>query len=365
MDDASTVGALPYASRPDPFVAGYQRFPGLLAHPPRLLDTAHVLDELKELVHRGWLSRGAISPDGPRRAPLVAPRHVYNEMYRDDGFGHADKFEKLAEQSTNEGWPTDPAVLRRAFESRMLPMIHFVETGTLFDEHEVVLSVGNPSDVPTARLAVLLALGRPVVLSKDRHLRRPGLAAATQGVLLQGFAAMETTELSVYATGYVSLSAVRRVNRVVNQFSDNLGVKPAVTWVAATIITGFLLYWILQTPERRTIAGKVVQPIAGLYVTAVRGGQQAQHALADLSVPVPPTPNLAQRIAAALLDMGRRHSVDSIHHALTASAFGTGPSNTEIEATLHALPCFVPAEGGNWQLGEVLRPPAMATVGTH
>lgn len=242
MVDASTVGAPLHASRPDPFVPGYQRFPGLLAHPPRLLDTAHVLDELKDLVGHGWRARGVIEPDGPCRASVVASRHVYDEMYRDDGFGHADKFEKLAEQSTDEGWPTDAAVFRRVFESRMLPVIRFVETGTLFDGHEVVLSVGNPSDVPTARLALLLALGRPVVLSKDHHLRRPGLAAATQGAVLQGFAAMETTEVSVYATGYVSLSAARRFNRAVNQVSDNLGVKPAVTWAAVAIITGFLLY---------------------------------------------------------------------------------------------------------------------------
>lgn len=365
MDDASTVGEPLHPPQQGPFVTGYQRFPGLLVHPPRLLDTAHVLDELKDLVHRGWLSRGVIEPDGPRRASVVASRHVYDEMYRDDGFGHADKFEKLAEQSADEGWPTDPGVFRRAFESRMLPVIHFVDTATLFEGHEVVLSVGNSSDVPTARLALLLALGRPVVLSKDHHLRRPGLAAATQDVVLQGFAAMETTEISVYATGYVSLSAARRVNRAVNQFSENLGIKPAVTWVAATVIAGFLLYWALQTPERRAVAGKIIQPVAGLYVTVVRGGQQAQHTLADLSIPVPATPTLAQRIAAVLLDTRHRHTVGSIHQALTAGGLGTGPADTEIEAALRSLPCFVAAEGGYWQLGQVLGPPATATAGTR
>jgi hypothetical protein len=340
------------------FFAGYERFPGILDHPPRILDTTQVLNELKTLVRYRMPINGVITPESLRRAPLLASRHVYDEIYRADGYGHADKFGKLAEQSRAEGWPTDPAVFRDAFESRMLPLIRFVETGDLFDGHEVVLSVGNPSDVPTARLTLLLALGRPIVLSKDSHLNRTGLASVKPDVVLQGFAAMETTELSVYATGYVSVSAAKRVNRAVNQFSDTIGVKPVFIWCGVVLAAGLVLYWVMQKPERKAVAAKLIQPVAGLYVTVVREGYQAAQTLSTQSIPEPDHPTLAQRIAGLLLDTRHRHGVASLRHALTVDDSSAGPTEEEIEATLRALPCFTPSEGGGWQLGEVLSPPA-------
>lgn len=340
------------------FFAGYERFPGVLDHPPRILDTTQVLNELKALVRYRMPINGVITPESLRRAPLLASRHVYDEVYRADGYGHADKFEKLAEQSRAEGWPTEPAVFRGAFESRMLPLIRFVETGDLFDGHEVVLSVGNPSDRPTACLALLLALGHPIVFSKDSHLNRPGLANVKPDVVLRGFASMETTELSVYATGYVSVSAAKRVNRAVNQFSDTGGVKPVFTWCGVVLAAGLLLYWVIQKPERRAVAAKLIQPVAGLYVTVVRDGHQAAQTLAMQSIPVPDHPTLAQRVAGLLLDTRQRHGVGSIRYALTADGSSAGPTEKEIEVTLRTLPCFTPSEGGGWQLGEVLSSPA-------
>lgn len=339
------------------FFADYERFPGILTHPPRILDTTQVLNELKTLVRHGMLASGVITPANLRRAPLLASRHVYDEVYQADGYGHANKFEKLAEQSRAEGWPTDAADFERAFETRMLPLIRFVDTGDLFDGHEVVLSVGNRSDVPTARLALLLSLERPVVFSMDSHLRRPGLASTKPDVVLRGFAAMETTELSVYATGYFSVSAAKRVNRAVNQISETVGIRPIFAWCGVALLSALFLYWVSQKPERRAVAAKVIQPVAGLYVTVIRGGQQAEAVLASRSVPMPESPTLAQRIAGLLLDPRRRHDVQSLHHALAANDPSAGPTEAQIEETLRTIPSFTPSEGDGWQLGEVLGPP--------
>ena len=281
------------------FSEGYERFPGLLDHPPRILDTAQLLDELKAHVRPTMTFGGVIASTNARRAPLLASHHAYTEMYQDDGHGHANKFEKLAEQSRDEGWPTDANVFQAMFESQYLPVVRFVEMGSLFDDDPVVLSVGNSKDVPTARLAVLLALDSPMVFSRDTHLHRPGLATKNPELVLHTVATMETTEFSVYTSGYFSVTAAKRLNRKVNQISEILDISPTWTWGVLALVTGIILVFALQSPERRAAVAKAVEPIAGTYVGIVRKGHDAQHALAALAIPVPEGPTLAQRVAHA------------------------------------------------------------------
>ena len=207
-------------------------------------------------------------------------------MYRDDGFGHANKFEKLAEQSVSEGWPTEASRFQAVFETTMLPLIRFVEVGELFEGHAIVVSVGNRKDVPTARLALLVATARPVVLSADCHLNRAGLASVPPGAVLSAFASMEISECSIYATGYFSISTAHKVKELVEGFSDRYGIPRQWSWVGLGALGAIVLAWGLQTPERREMVGKVVQPVAGLYITVVREGRDTQLGLAALSTPL-------------------------------------------------------------------------------
>ncbi len=245
------------------FFEGYERFPGLLDHPPRILDTAQLMDELKAHVRPTMTFGGVISSTNTRRARLLASHHVYIEMYQDDDHGHANKFEKLAEQSRDEGWPTEAAVFQKVFESQYLPMVRFVEMGSLFDDDPVVLSVGNSKDVPTARLAVLLALDSPMVFSRDTHLHRPGLATKNPELVLHAAATMETTELSIYASGYFSVTAAQKVNRKVNQVSEALDISPMWTWGVLMLVTGIILVFALRTPERRSAVVKRSSQLPG------------------------------------------------------------------------------------------------------
>jgi hypothetical protein len=334
------------------FLAGYERFQGVLKHPPRIVDTTQVCNELKSRVRLGLPLGGAITRESVRRAPVLAARHVFDEMYRDDGFGHANKFEKLAEQSALEGWPTEAAHFQAVFETTMLPLIRFVAVGELFEGHAVVASVGNRKDVPTARLALLVATTRPVVLSADSHLNRAGLASVPPGAVLSAFASMEMSELSIYATGYFSISTARRVKELVESFSDRYGIRRHWTWVGLGALGAIALAWALQTPDRRELVGKVVQPVVGLYITVVREGHDAQEGLAALSAPLLGGGTLAQRIAHLLID-GRRWAVASIGGVLFPEESETQARQAEIEATLRALPCFIERADG-WQLGECL-----------
>ena len=66
---------------------------------------------------------------GPRRSVLtlmhagthwVAGLHVFCEMYAPDDYGHANKFEKLAEQAAARGESISAAVYREEFERSYL-----------------------------------------------------------------------------------------------------------------------------------------------------------------------------------------------------------------------------------------------------
>ena len=344
-------------SRSLTFFEGYEVFPGLLDHPPRILDTAQVMDELKSYVYPRMSFGGVIASTNTRRARLLASRHVFDEMYQDDGHGHTDKFEKLSEQSRHEGWPTESAVFQRAFESQYLHLINFVETSDLFSDDPAVLSVGNAKDVPTARLAVLLALDSPIVFSRDTHLHRPGLATKNPEVVLHAAATMEAVEFSIYASGYLSVTAAQRLNRNVKQVSEALDISPAWTWGALLLVGSIILVYALQTPERRATVTKALEPIAGVYVGIVREGRNAQISLAALAVPMPEGPTLAQRIAHALVNAPYPQTVASILGSLSIDSTRHALSEEEVLNSLDSLPCFVRDANGRWELGQTLRPP--------
>jgi hypothetical protein len=339
------------------FFEGYQRFSGILDHPPRVLDTTQIIDELKAQVRPDIYSRGVIGTSSSKRSYLVAATHVYEEMYRSDRLGFPDKFHKLASQAEREGWPTDQGDFKRTFETEYLPRITFVEMGDLFLDHPVVQSVGNVSDVPTAQLAVLLACDMPVVLSTDSHLRRPGLAPSDLGTVYLAAARMETSELSVYASAYVSTAAVQQVNVGVKRAAEYLDIPPALAWTGLVIVLGIVAYFALKTPERREAVGKTLSPVVGFYGEIYKGGEEAKETLAQLSMPRPSPPSLAQRVAKVFIDHDYPISMASIHASLHSYLGDPPPTEDDVLTTLVDLPCFTTEDGEHWRLGKILLPP--------
>ena len=194
------------------FFQGYERFAGVLDHPPRVFGHHPDHRRTKGPRQTGYYTRGVIGTSASNRSHLVAATHVYEEMYRSDRLGFPDKFHKLASQAAQEGWPTDRhGEFKRTFETEYLPKITFVDMGDLFLNHPVAQSVGNVSDIPTAQLAVLLACDMPVVFP-------PTAICADRahphdlGTIYQATARMEMSEFSIYASAYVSTAAVQRVN---------------------------------------------------------------------------------------------------------------------------------------------------------
>jgi hypothetical protein len=92
--------------------------------------------------------------------PLFASTHVYWEVYR--------RMPKVARSS-----PVPLEELIAHFEAEYLPVLRFVDVD-MSSPFPSVERVSDPDDQPTAQLAYLLA--PVVVLSEDKHLRRPGIA---------------------------------------------------------------------------------------------------------------------------------------------------------------------------------------------
>jgi hypothetical protein len=290
------------------------------------------------------------------KARRFASMHVYREMYRDDGFGHANKFEKLAEQSRAEGWPTPAERFQTVFESRYLPHIRFVEMDDLFRLDPLALSVGSPKDVATAQLAALLACSRAVVVSRDSHLRRPGLAPRSLEPVFEASATIETADTAIYGSVYVSAAAVLQIDKGVKALAGKLDVKPAYVWIGGLILMGALCLIVLRSPERRKQARALVAPIGGFYVEIVNKGNLAAMQLAASSVAPPQNPVLEQRLARHFAQAQGPLPVEELAAALAYDGLGQEPEEDELQATLTARSCFVQSAGG-WQLGGPMSPP--------
>src|SRR5665213_970644 len=142
-----------------------------------ILDTDHLLNQVKEGVRTG-ASLFLLGGPPLRRDRCFASSHVLQELYQPDEYGHRHKWDKLAEQSKNEQWPRQPEAFERFFQANFLSDITFVDVSGMFEEEPSVQQVRkiDPSDAPTAQLAVLLSRLHPIIYARDHSLWKPRLA---------------------------------------------------------------------------------------------------------------------------------------------------------------------------------------------
>ena len=177
---------------------------GLLGSPRVvILDSDHVLDQVLRLAS-GGAEASTLQVDPPLgRARCFAARHVLRELYQPDQLGYANKWEKLARQQCAAEQVISPNTLRNVFERQLLPRITFVDVEGMFESEKVVEEVRriDHKDAPTAQLAVLLSRTGPLVLSRDKALRRPKLAPEKDEfpAVLAAWRSAETGEASLEA----------------------------------------------------------------------------------------------------------------------------------------------------------------------
>ena len=314
----------------------------------QILDTDHIINTLKAAVSDGMLS------ESPGR--LYASRHVYDEMYQADKLGNANKFEKLASQSINEGWSTTADKFRSVFENDYLPTIVFVEVGNLFVDHEPVKRVRatDPKDVPTAQLSVLLSGVSRIVCSLDKSLKRADLSPSNLPEALNAKSAVDLANISTFGAWATGAGISMGINEGTKALAGWFKV-PQWLVVIATIGIGVA---ILRKSERRRCVLDAVAPIGEFLLETIEQGSLAEAVLDSAVLPANTAElGIEQAVAALLVQVpvGQGLLLREIMERLPQIGYpANGLKQTELRSILESIPCFVRVQRYRWQLGQVL-----------
>lgn len=314
--------------RLDPYSAG----PGFAG----IVDADALLASVDNQCKTGWQSK--LSQLGESSiTPLLCSDHVYLECYRG--------LHRLAAHRQ-----VDVSLLKHCFDTSYLPNITWVKVGAGEIRDERVSAVTDETDVPTARLASLVA--PCVVFSNDKSLRRPGFAskewlkAAGSGVeIVETHAKQQALGMTVV---YPFHGALRG--------SLILGKKVGLpSWATAAILVGggSLLLWPAQ---RRQALARILKPVAD-YLLDELIGQMEQMSAATATVHKvmlqPTLPRSSKQGIAAVLARASEPMLASAICELLADTIGGDslPSPTEVRIILREHPEFVQVERYRWRLG--------------
>ncbi len=306
-----------------------------------ILDTCRVVDDLKAYVRQD-LDHPPLGTVALAFGSVLyfAPLHVFDEMYRPDNLGNANKFEKLARQSDAEGWSTEASAFRSAWETKYVPKIRFVDPGDIYEDHAFARSISHDADVPTGQLAALLVGLKPVLFSSDKHLRTPGLAPQDLDAVLTATATVEITGGAVAGTGYAVLGAGAAVSGVTNRIAGLLGISPIWIYALMAAAGGFALRDAGRRARMVELGGSLMAAVGDHVATAA----DAQSVIEAHAIESSAALDLIQHLAMLL---GR----SSVPLGVAAITGALGTSSGEVLELLEQHPCFV-AIGGRWQLGD-------------
>jgi hypothetical protein len=315
--------------RLDPYVTG----PGF----PALVDADALLSSIDNQCRTDRQSRLSRLGDS-HIVPVFASEHVYLEVYRG--------FAKLARRL---GVTVEQ--LRACFEEDYLPNIRWVRVGDGYGHDVRVRQVTDPTDVPTAHLASLIA--PCMVYADDKSLRRPGFAppkwreAAGSAVTVIDantgqYAIVAGASLPVMGTVKGSLAVGKRLN--------------VPGWGSLIILT-VLVTWLLWSGERRRAIGRILTPVMDEFA---RLEDQQQLAIAELEpvifTPMAP-PTAKQMVATVLARASEPLLAADVHDELSRRFPSSGkiPTLAEVRTILAAEPEFMQPVRYRWQLGGVGR----------
>ncbi len=267
-----------------------------------------------------------------------APDHVYGEAYKG--------LVKFANEATSLG------KLRRCFEERYLPHIRWVDTSieTINDARVALVIEQDLTDVPTAQLASLIA--PCLVVSGDKHLRRPGVAPA-EWVAALGHG----TEIVEGADQQDGLStAVALPVALVLGGGAHLGKKLRIPWWVVASAAGAGGYAVLRDPDRRrTIATRSrpwLESFLEMLAQAYARQREGIAGLRELMFQPDGEPTPKQQIATVLARAPEPLLAADLHYELTRH-FDLVPTLDEMRSTLRTSPEFTNPARYRWALGRV------------
>jgi hypothetical protein len=306
-----------------------------------IVDTNALMSSIENDCRHGRRSRLLRMSDNGS-AVLFAADHVYDEMY-----------ERLPRFAARCKVPLAPLV--ECFEDVYLPALRFVTVSGLDAPDQQVLSIADPDDVPTGRLAKLVA--PCVVFSEDRHLKKPGLApkawrdaAASAVDIAEGHQDQETTMI-------VAALPFRLTAELVIVSGRKMGVSP---WLLGGILLGVGVLLLQKQDRRKTttqVAGKVIEAIAVQLADGMAQERRGIESLRDVLLPKPSRPTLRQQVAIALARQTEPLLAAEVHE-LIHDHFPDEPavSVQEVRTALVEGSEFVRVQRYRWQLGREVAP---------
>ncbi|MDL2082129.1 hypothetical protein QNN03_37490 [Streptomyces sp. GXMU-J15] len=292
-------------------------------------------------VSQGRRSRLLLMSDGGD-VVLYAADHVLDEMY--------EHLPRIAKSS-----PVPLATLRAYFEAECLPVLRFVTVSEVDAPDPQVLAITDPDDVPTGRLAKLIA--PCVVFSDDIHLKRPGFAPKRWLDMAKAAVEVADGHRAQVATVNAAAIPVRGVAGLLSFAGRKVNVSPWVLGGVALSAAALLLKqpeWRKATAE---VTSKIFEGIANQLAEGMaleRGGAEK---LRKVVLGAPLQPTLRQRIAIVLARQNEPLLAAEVHDLIDAR-FPEAPdvSIKKVRGALEEGTEFVRVQRYRWQLGREVAP---------
>ncbi|MFE7622531.1 hypothetical protein [Streptomyces sp. NPDC057509] len=290
---------------------------------------------------QGRRSRLLLMSDGGD-VVLYAADHVLDEVY--------EHLPRIAKSS-----PVPLAALRAYFETEYLPVLRFVTVSDTDAPDPQVLAITDSDDVPTGRLAKLIA--PCVVFSDDKHLKRPGFAPKRWLDMAKAAVEVADGHRAQVTTLNAAALPVRGLVGLVSLAGRKVNVSP---WVLGGLALGAGAL-LLKKPERRKataeVAGKIFEGIGNQLAEGMvleRGGVEK---LRKVVLAAPEEPTLRQRIAIVLARQNEPLLATEVHDLIHAR-FPEAPdvSIKEVRGALEEGTEFVRGQRYRWQLGRDVTP---------
>ncbi|MFJ7189701.1 PIN domain-containing protein [Streptomyces bacillaris] len=305
------------------------------------MDTNALLSSVENDCHKGFRSRLLrMSDDGT--VVLYASDHVLDEAY-----------EHLPRMAKRGLVPLE--TLRSHFEAEYLPALRFVTLSNADGLDEQVLAIADPDDVPTGQLAKLVA--PCVVLSDDKHLKRPGFAPKDWRKVAMSAVDVGEGRQRQTITANAAALPLQGVAGLVGSAGRSLGVSP---WLlgAAALGAGAML---LKNADRRkmttTFFGNVIQVLGDQLALAAAQERQGIEGLRAVMLTTVSTPTVRQQIAIVLARQTEPLLAAEVH-GLLYDHFPDEPAVTvqDVRSLLEGQTEFVRVQRYRWQFGHQVAP---------
>jgi hypothetical protein len=283
-----------------------------------------------------------------------ASLHVFDEMYRPDKLGHANKFEKMARQAASSGMEISVTKFQRVFEDEFLPLIRFIDMSGVLADHDWAAAVASVDvkDQPTGQLCALLAGASPVIYARDKSLRRPGLAPESIGPVVAANLAADLGDGMLYS-GAIGVTAAGAVmHRGIKAGTGALEVSPYVGYLIVLAIA----VWAFSNRDRRERAFRITKPILDVLFDAMERADAGRDVIEAHSISPPAQgQSIEAGIAMTLAFAETSLLATEIREILKSQSQFEMLSVTDVRMVLNReLSCFVRSGRSRWQLGKTM-----------